>query len=262
MASNIKPDYEVKLLMKSSEVLGPNNELENTLLSAFSANASAKKMNFQFLDTPTKDIYNKGWILRIRKTENDEDFELKFKKRYPICDEKSGNIKANIDAALTKARNDGFDSTSDYEAQIELGYQKQTLSISYEKPYKDKDSSNMELPLKDASCEMLNNNAPMEFKDWSDKGWGTEKLAASRVYGPVFATRSKGKWNGVKPHIEVWPVKGKASVGMEHIVEVSFKVSSLTEALEKRDNLVAVLQSNNWLLPEDFSRTSLVLERY
>lgn len=44
------PDYEVKLLMKPSAVLGRDNKLKDTVLSTFSMPTSVTKMNVQFLD--------------------------------------------------------------------------------------------------------------------------------------------------------------------------------------------------------------------
>lgn len=68
-ASNIVPDYEVKLLLIPTAVLGSDNKLKATVLSTFAMPTSVTKMNVQFLDTSSKDIYNAGWSPRIRKME-------------------------------------------------------------------------------------------------------------------------------------------------------------------------------------------------
>ena len=125
------PDYEVKLLMNPTVVLGSDNKLKATVLSTFAMPTSVTKMNVQFLDTDAKDIYNVGWSPRIRKMEGGSDFELTYKKRYTVSN-------GDIDGALSTANGEGFDSTTTtYDAQIEWGYQKQTLSISRDKTASD-----------------------------------------------------------------------------------------------------------------------------
>jgi hypothetical protein len=265
MASNMVPNYEVKLLMKPEVVLGSDNKLENTVRSTFSIPEKVEKMNVQFLDTNTKDIFDYGWSLRIRKMEDDDDdkFELTYKKRYPIVDGPDGNIEANIDAVLTTAKNEGFDSTTTYKAQVEVGYRKQVLSFSHDKSYRDSNFSGMKLPLESASREMLTKKVPLEFKNWWNESWGIRKIAVSRIYGPVLAKRSEGNWDDVKLYIEVWPIKkSKDCTDIEYIVEVSFKTPSLTTALEKRSKLETLLRSKDWLLAQDSLKTSLIMERY
>ncbi|OQE14153.1 hypothetical protein PENFLA_c040G09494 [Penicillium flavigenum] len=93
--TNMTPNYEVRLLLDPDAVLSPKLELADTVLSTFHV-ASTIKMNVQFLDTCSKDIYTAGWSARIRKAEND-GLELTYKKRYAI----SG---VEIDAALTTDR--------------------------------------------------------------------------------------------------------------------------------------------------------------
>ncbi|KAI9874035.1 MAG: hypothetical protein M1823_007776, partial [Watsoniomyces obsoletus] len=117
MASSLVPDYEVKLLLEPSEVLGPNNKLKDAVLSAFSIPSSTKKMSIQFVDTKKKELYTHGWNLRIRKTEGEDQFELTYKKRYPIGDGFSSTAEGCVDAALKTAKQEGFDSTTIYEAQ-------------------------------------------------------------------------------------------------------------------------------------------------
>ena len=124
-APNMTPDYEVKLLMNPSVVLNSgDHKLTPTVLSTFAMPTSVTKMNVQFLDTSSKEIYGAGWSPLIRKTEGESDFELTYKKRYPITGD-------DIDGALTTANVGGFDSgDTSYDAQVEWGYSQKTLSIS------------------------------------------------------------------------------------------------------------------------------------
>jgi hypothetical protein len=255
-ASNMVPDYEVKLLLNPTAVLGTDNKLKPTVLSTFSMPTTVTKMNVQFLDDNAKDIYNNGWSPRIRKTEGDSTFELTYKKRYPITG-------GNIDGALTTANGEGFDSTTTtYDAQIEWGYQQQTLSISREKTYSGSGYSGMDLPNQSDSRTMLINEAPDKFDDYVSNNWGTGVLASSRIFGPVLAKRSIGTWSSLQLYIEVWPIKDAAGTGIEYIVEASFKTTSRTTASTKHDDLQTFLTSKGWFLAQDSLKTSLIMQRY
>ncbi|KAF3931292.1 hypothetical protein ABW20_dc0109701 [Dactylellina cionopaga] len=255
-ASNMVPDYEVKLLLNPTAVLGTDNKLKPTVLSTFGMPTSVTKMNVQFLDKSSKEIYSAGWSPRIRKTEGESDFELTYKKRYPITG-------GNIDAALTTANNEGFDSTdTNYDAQIEWGYQKQTLSISRQKSASGSGYSGMDLPNQSQSRTFLINDAPDKFDDWLYNNWGTTALASSRIFGPVLAKRSIGTWSSLQIYVEVWPIKDAAGTGIEYIVEASFKTTSRTTAATKQADLITFLTNKGWFLAQDSLKTQLIMDRY
>jgi hypothetical protein len=67
------PKYEIKLLTDPTSVLDSNNRLQPTILETFTAATPGVEMAVQFLDTNTKDIYNKGWSPRIGKVEGKAD---------------------------------------------------------------------------------------------------------------------------------------------------------------------------------------------
>lgn len=217
---------------------------------------TATKLNVQFLDMNCKEIYNAGWSSRIRKTENEDDFELTYKKRYAITG-------GDIDAALTAANKDDFDAgDAKYEAQVEWGYQNQTLSISRKETVADSGNDGMGLPGTSESRQMLINEAPDKFDNWKHKDWGTDALLVSRGFGPVLARRFTGTWKGMKLYIEVWLFLNLAGTGIEYIVEASFKTKSHTTASCEQSSLAAFLQENGWFLPQDVLKTQLIMERY
>ncbi|MEC0232068.1 hypothetical protein [Paenibacillus alba] len=255
-ASNMVPDYEVKLLLNPSVVLGSDFKLTSSVKTAFGMPDTVTKMNVQFLDTNAKDIYNNGWSPRIRKTEGENDFELSYKKRYAV----TGN---DINGALTLANQEGFNSgDTGYEAQIEWGYQKKTLSITRNKTGSKSGYSGMDLPNQSDSRSLLINNAPDKFNNWVSSGWGTSKLSSSRIYGPVLAKRSIGTWSGQQIYIEVWPILNAAGTGTEYVVEASFKTTSQTTASTKHDELITYLQNKGWFLAQDSLKTQLIMDRY
>lgn len=255
-ASNMVPKYEVKLLMDPTNVLDSNKRLKPTVLETFTAAPPVVKMAIQFLDTNTKDIYNKDWSPRIRKVQGKADFELTYKRRYTIAN-------GEIDATLAIAAEDGFDlATTIYEAQVDLGYEKQTLSINRDEFHPSSGYDAMDLPGEEHSRIMLTEHAPEKFDNWVKKQWITDKLKESRIYGPVLAQRYVGEWGGEKVYIEMWPVKAAIGTGTEYIVEASFKVRKRTKAFKMRQELMDLLCTKGWFLARDFLRTSAIMERY
>ena len=253
---NMTPDYEVKLLLSPAAVLGSDRKLTSAVRSAFGMPSTVTRMNVQFLDTDDKEIYSNAWSPRIRKAEGESGFELTYKKRYPITG-------GDIDGALGTANADGFDAgDTGYEAQVEWGYQRQTLSISRPKTASSSVYSGMDLPGTSKSQEMLIDEAPDKFDDWLFNGWGTGALDDSRIYGPVLAKRSIGTWSGMTLYIEVWPILNAAGTGTEDIVEASFKTTSRTTASSKHDSLISYLQARGWLLAQDSLKTQLIMDRY
>lgn len=253
-AGNMVPNYEVKLLMNPTVVLGSDFKLKSEVLSAFAMPTTVTKMNVQFLDDDAETLYNAGWSPRIRNMEGQSDYDLTYKKRYAV----TGN---DIDGALTKANSEGFDvNTSKYEAQIEWGYQKKTLSLSNDKTASG--ASGMDLPNVGDSRTILINNAPDKFNDWTSDNWGTTELKTSRIYGPVLAKRSTGTFNGVKLYVEVWPIKAASGSGIEYIVEASLKTDTSSDASTKQTQLMNLLQNKGWFLAQDSLKTQLIMERY
>ncbi|KAH7236541.1 hypothetical protein BKA59DRAFT_487206 [Fusarium tricinctum] len=254
-ASNKTPDYEVKLLLKPNAVHSSENGLTSTVLAAFDIRPGVIKQTIQYLDTNDKDLHAAGWSARIRKTENEDGLELTYKKRYAIEDE-------DIDAALIKAKNDGFNASEvKYDAQVEWGYQKKTLSISRKKSA-DFTNSGMDLPDESRSRAMLIEKAPDKFDDFGGNKWGTGLLASSRLFGPVHAKRYVGKWEGTRIYLEVWTLRNAQGTGYEDLVEASLKTETRMDACQKQASLISHLQREGWFLEQDSLRTQLIMERY
>ncbi|KAK4172512.1 hypothetical protein QBC36DRAFT_390357 [Triangularia setosa] len=267
--STMVPDFEVKFLLNDSQVLDfasskPNDELR----AVFNLPSKAIRMNVQFLDTSSREIYNAGWSPRIRKIEGESGYELTYKKRYPIIDDQAdGAIDASdLLTALNLAKDDGFDVTeTNYDTQVEWGFQKQTLSISRKKKVK-KDSvgkKEMGLPDEDESKKLLTEEIPGKFDNWSFQKWGRSLLSQAVIYGPVLAERYEGTWEGVEVDIEVWPLRSKESeAGMESIVEISFKSDNGNTAGDAHKALEIYLEEKGWLVPRDSLKTQLIMDRY
>jgi hypothetical protein len=250
--SVMTPRYEVKLVVKRSEVLDSNYRLSSEAKDTFSVKSAARKMNVQYLDTKDKDIFQRKWSPRIRYVEGGDGLELTYKKRYEVVD---GDIKAALEAAAQ----DGFGANNDiFEAEVDWGFKNQTLSIKRDEAYPNSMEQGRVLPLEDDAQHMLIKNAPETFKNEID----TALLSQARIYGPVMAERFTGTYDDDDLDIEVWPIREADHKGFEYFVVVSFKVKQHAKAVKRRQELEELLESKGWLLKEDSLMTTLIMERY
>ncbi|AJY77668.1 hypothetical protein VN24_11530 [Paenibacillus beijingensis] len=252
------PDYEVKLFLDPNDVLDSDHNLTSSVRSYFGMPSTKTKMSVEYLDTADLDIDDEGWNVRARKMEDfdDDEFELTYKKRYPITG-------GDIDAALATAALDGFDADEDdYEAQVDWGYSKQTLSFSNKKTVHHGGYDGMELLSEVDAIEEAVDHAPGKFEDWGSANWGTDLLNDSKAYGPVDAKRWIGTWQNKTIYIEVWKIINESGSGYDYVVEASFKTSSRTDASAGIAQLETALTQQGWFLPTDELKTQMILDRY
>ncbi|GAU79240.1 hypothetical protein [Fusibacter sp. 3D3] len=250
------PNYEVKFYLKADQVLDSNYKLKKSVREIFDMPSSVTKMRVQYLDDAVLDLNTFGWYCRLRKKEDSKAFELTYKKRYPINE-------GDIEATLALAASEGFDAgEDDYEAQMDWGYSKQTLSFSNTKTFKDDDYSGMDLPNLKDSIKVAVNEAPGKFENWQYKNWGKSILEDSKIYGYVNAKRYIGTFQKAKTYIEVWEILNEEGNGYEYVVEISFKADDYETALSLRTDLKELLQNQNWLEETDILKTSMILNRY
>lgn len=253
-ASPMKPSFEVKLLLKPEQVLGDNKEMKQEVLEHFQAGTKYERIQVQFLDTANKSLSEEGWFARIRKKEFSKDFELTYKKRYPIPN-------GVIQDALEVAKKEGFDSNTDsYEAEIDWGFEKKTLSILNKKSYSAKGYGILDLPNKQAAQNMLIEKLPGKMNKWLYTNWGEEMLKNSRIYGPVLMKRYTGEFENIKANIEIWPLSNTGKLEDDFVIEVSFKTNEESITTKQRELLMASLEKKGWLLPKDSLKTELIFQ--
>lgn len=250
------PNYEVKIYMDPSVVLNSNNRLNQDVLDYFDMPSTVTKMSVEYLDSKDLDLNNIGWDVRLRKIEGKDNFELTYKKRYVI-------ENGDIDASLKTAAADGFDkSEDDYDAQVDWGYKKQTLSFSNKKEVSISGYDVMNLPSNADAIKAAVNKIPGKLNNSVSSGYGKSILNNAHIYGPVEAKRSIGVFNEQKFYIEVWKIKTESGIGYDYVVEASFKTDDRSEAQEGHDQLVALLKEKKWLLPREELKTQMILNRY
>ncbi|OME79985.1 hypothetical protein BK122_21115 [Paenibacillus pabuli] len=254
-AANAVPAYEVKFLAKPELVLNTDGTPRSEVIQTLGLNSTARNISAEYFDTNALNLNQAGWDVRFRKKDDKNNYELTYKKRYPV-------INGDVNAALTLANQEGFDASDDnYEAEIDWGYGKQTLSFSNTKKV-DTKATGVQLPSQQEALSMLLDKLPGKLKNWSASNWGKQQLTASRAYGPVTFQRYEGTWNGQELTLEVWPIRNAAGTGLENIVEISFKTADSTAVSGLRTQLMQVLENKNWLIPADGLKTQLILERY
>ncbi|MFI6642704.1 hypothetical protein [Streptomyces sp. NPDC050504] len=254
-ASNAVPTYEVKINLTTA-ALDAAHAPSSAVKSAFGITGSAKARSYSYYDTAAGDLDAEGWSVRLRHKDG-SSFEETYKKRFPVTN-------GDLDAALTAANQAGFNSSdTNYKAEVDWGYAKQTLSFSNEKKRSASGYSGTTLPSSDTGRSWLVGDVPGKLADWKSAGWGTGVLKNTRAHGPVTAKVYGGAWGASDDaSIEVLPVVGANGTGTEYVVELSFKTDSKTDAAKLHDDAIALAESKGWLYRGDILKTQLILDRY
>lgn len=238
----ITPDYEVKFLLDSQEVLDTTHHLNRQNQSLFHIQGEPSDVQVQYLDTPHHDFSQAGWAQRIRHKENKNKLEITYKKRYPIAN-------GDIAQALQQAVQDGFAKTSvPYKAQIDWGFRSMTLSLSYTKKLSGYDV----LPAANQAKKIAAANMPAEELQTVS----LEKEGI--VYGPLTYQKYTGTFAGQAVDIEVWPIPHTT----EYITELSFKAPTYNEAAQKRKKIQQLLEAHQIIKAEDSLKTTKILNAH
>lgn len=250
-AKNLVPDYEVKLLLDSTEVLNSDNLLKKNFRENFDIGKSYDEASVLYVDTSDLLFNQAGWNNRIRIKEDSNKFELTYKRRYAISN-------SDITSALNKANSDGFDiNDTDYEAQVDWGYNKMTLSLSYGEKKSNSGYKDLKLPGKDKSISMLKDNMPDELESL-----GKKEFKNGKVFGPITYLKYKGSYENTDVDIEIWPIYNEDNDEIEYITELSFKSDSYNTAASVRSDLIKYLDSLGVLLHRDSLKTQMILNNY
>ncbi|MFI0718635.1 hypothetical protein [Streptomyces sp. NPDC021224] len=254
-ASNAKPTYEVKIDLTAS-ALDSSHAPTSAVKSAFGVSGSSKARSYEYFDTSGLALNAEGWDVRLRH-KSGKDFEESYKKRFPVTG-------GDIDAALDTANAAGFDSSDDnYDAEVDWGYSKQTLSFSDEKSHSGSGYSGTSVPDAGTGLSWLVNEVPGKLEDWKSSNWGKNTLQSSVVHGPVTSQVWEGAWESSDDaSIEVLPVRNAAGTGTEYVVEVSFKVDDYADAAQLHADAVSVADAHGWLYHGDILKTQTILDRY
>lgn len=248
------PTYEVKIDLTTAALDGDHQPLA-TVADAFGISGDGTSRSYEYADTSAQDLDASGWDVRLRH-KSGKDFEETYKFRIPV-------ENGDIDAALDEANDDGFDaSDTNYDAEVDWGYSKQTLSFSNDKSHDGDDYSGTSMPSSSTAIDWLVGDIPGKLEDWTDDGWGKDTLQDARIHGPVTSNEWEGSWEGTDSSIEVLPVKAASGSGTEYVVEASFKTDDYDTAAQVHADAISVADDHGWLDPTDVLKTQLILDRY
>ena len=257
------PNYEVKLFLDATKVLDLELKPSKAADRAFGLKHPSRTIVMQFLDAPraSKDEEKRqldaaGWNIRLRRFDDTNELELSYKRRYKI---EPGQLESVLNAAIA----DGFSMNEhDYQAQVEWGMERETLSFTNEKPVEASVTSRLELPDLEKSRELAIQRIPKKLDRAKHPGWATGVLATAKLYGPVLGKRWEGDWRTLKLSFEVWLIREKDQPGFTPVVELSFKKNKQEKAESFREELMTLVRDQGWLLNTDVLKTAMILDRY
>lgn len=239
-----KLTYEVKLLLDPAKTVNADLTLNAEMNSLFKIN-KAQKRTVVFVETPDKGFWSKGWINRIREKDGKKNLELTYKMRYSIQD---NNISGTVERALKDCP--AFSNSKAYEAQIDWGYDKMTLSFSTEKKY-SKPKGGLKGMSTAEMVSLITGNMPADEKTAADAALYSATLTATNCVEYVQYT---GTFNKTEVDIEVW------NPGTEVLVEISFKAKTAESASSLRAELIQMLDRDGLLLHKDSLKTNVILD--
>ena len=265
--------YEVKLLLDSQKVLGDDHLLKEEWKQAFGITEDYLPIEVMYLDTPEKDFHREGWINRLRLKSGKKKAERTYKKRYPIAG-------TDIAAACEAAKKDGFiipdpsentektdekeknDADELFEAGIDWGYEKMTLSLSCEDSAKLKGHDSLASMTGDEARDFLLDAMPDIEANWKQSQWGIAAMERAEAAGPVRFMRAKGKLEGWEITVEICSLVEKNKGEESYIVELSFDADDYSAAADGKAQLMEYLDQKEILLHEDSLKTSKILDAW
>ena len=245
---------EIKFLLDSSQVLGEDHLLTESMQKAFHMEDAPRSIEVIYLDTPARDYLKAGWVSRIRVKEGKPKYTITYKMRYPVQD-------CDVDAALAAARADGLSlKKSPYPAEIDWGYSKMTLSFAANVEVKTEQVPELSQLTPDQAVRMAVQNLPAALKDQDADSAENEKYKDIQVVGPVRFLRYEGALGKQDVRIEVWPIPSETGE-IRYTAELSRACKSLMEAAEIRLKLIEKLDKMGILIHGDNLKTQMILKQ-
>ena len=247
-ADNQQYTFEVKLLLNPTRSLDSDNVPIKELQDLFAVDKTNQR-EVIYIETSDRSFNNDGWSNRLREKEGKKKLELTYKKRYAVDG-------TDIDATFEKAVKDnhGF-IDGEYEAQIDWGYNKMTLSFVLEVKIEKPAGGLKSISEKDLVSALMS-NMPAEEYEWVLSKFKSDKIPNVRIAGPIDYIRYTGSYKDVEINIEVWQIKDTI------VTELSFEADDLETASTFRSEIIDILDSHGILLHHDSLKTQMILDAY
>ena len=251
LAANMEIDgVEVKYLLDPEKVLGEDKQPTEEALKLLGWTGKVKNRGMQFLDTAEKAYNDAGWSNRVRIKQGDDEYDITFKKRYAV-------ENGDIEAALTLAAQEGFTADlEDFEAELDWGHSKLTLSISYEESVDKVGYDDTVLPNLEDSIAFVKQTMPEQVKTVA------ADIEKAVLCGPIYYPRYTGELAGMELDIEICAITNAKTGETEYVCEVAFSTDTYEEAAPKRDEIAKILKDAGILLEQDGLKTNKILNAY
>lgn len=253
--------YQVKLLVDPDRVLDADGLPTPAAAAALSLGAPGRVEVAQYVDDAGQSLNGQGWIVRIRRHDDENRIRLAYKARFEI--EGDGTDPAAVRRVMDRARGHNFGSGDcNYTVQVNLSHTRATVDFTNKKCRPVPDLAPGELPGLDASRALVLERLPGKLAKWGAKpaGWAESVTASSRLHGPVTQANYPGRMLDHVMETQVSRLR-TASGELTWFAEITAKGRTLREAVELRCDLMGKLRAEGWLLERDAFKTDLILGR-
>lgn len=253
--------YQVKLLVDPERVLGADGLPTAAATAALSLGAPGRFEVAQYMDDAGRSLNGQGWIVRIRRHDDENRIRLAYKARFDI--EGDGADPVAVRRVMDRASVHNFCADGgNYSVQINLSHTRATLDFTNKKCRPVPGLAPGELPGLDASRALVLDRLPGKLAKWSAKpaGWAESVTASSRLHGPVRQANYPGRMLDHAMETQVSRLR-TASGELAWFAEITAKGRTLRDAVELRSDLMGKLRAEGWLLERDAFKTDLILGR-
>ncbi|MGW6710155.1 hypothetical protein ACWGDE_35430 [Streptomyces sp. NPDC054956] len=251
--------YQVKLLVDPEQVLDADGLPTDAAATALSLGEPGRVEVAQYVDDAGKSLNGQGWIVRIRRHDDENRVRLAYKARFDISGD--GSDPAEVRRVMDRAGEHNF-ATGDgnYRVQVNLSHTRATLDLTNKKCRPVPGLAPGELPGLEASRALVLDRLPGKLARWGAKpaGWAEAVTASSRLHGPVSQANYPGRMLDHAMETQVSRLCS-ASGDPTWFAEITAKAHTLREAVELRSDMMGKLRAEGWLLERDAYKTDLVL---
>lgn len=253
--------YQVKLLVDPDQVLDADGLPTAAAAAALSLGAPGRVEVAQYMDDAGQSLNDQGWIVRIRRHDDENRIRLAYKARFDI--DGDGADPAAVRRVMDRANSRNFGAGDDnYAVQVNLSHTRATLDFANKKCCPVPGLAPGELPGLDACRALVLDRLPGKLARWAGKpdGWAEAVTASSRLHGPVRQANYPGRMLDHAMETQVSRLR-TPSGELTWFTEITAKARTLREAAELRSDLMGKLRAEGWLLERDAFKTDLLLGR-
>ncbi|MFD9356038.1 hypothetical protein [Streptomyces sp. NPDC060031] len=248
--------YQVKLLIDPCRVLDAGGTPLERAVVALRLGAPGSFEVAQYLDDAERSLSGQGWILRMRRHDDEGRVRLAYKARFGI--DGDGTDPAALARALERAGRDGFGADGCFRAaRVNLSHARATLDFSAKRRAPAPYLAPGELPGPEASRALALDRLP-------DGLWQRAQAAAagSLIHGPVRQTNHPGRILDHPVELQVSRLRTGPDGERTWFAEITAKAGTFPEVLELRALLMGKLRAEGWLLEQDAFKTDLILTHH